>query len=307
MAWRWQVVHAGSMNAKTETAQAPAGARADRLSTEEIAAYHRDGFHVARGLFDADQVAATRAYFDQLAERGVPIEGHWRPDLESGDPLKRYPRIMHPHMFDEQSKDRLLDPRVHRVLRQLLDEDAVACQTMFYFKPPGGRGQAFHQDNYYLRVKPATCIAAWLAVDPSTPENGGLQVCPGTHTMDLVCPEPADNEMSFTNDYVPPPEATEPVKLELDPGDVLFFTGSVIHGSGPNRTKDTWRRSFISHYMPTSATHIGKWYIPVMFDFDGNPISREANDWGGPCGTEDGADERRTEDGRIQRVAETSR
>lgn len=272
-------------------ASAPAGPdrRASHrpLTKAELAAYHRDGYHVERGLFGADEVARCREYFDGLAAKGEPIEGHWRPVSAADDPLQRYPRVMHPHMFDPMSRDLLLDSRVRSVLRQLLDEDAVACQTMFYFKPPGSRGQAFHQDNFYLRVKPSTCIAAWLAVDPSTPENGGLRVCPGTHTMDVQCPEEADTSESFTIDYVPPPAATEPVDLRLAPGDVLFFTGSVIHGSGPNRTRDTWRRSFISHYIPASATHLGKWYIPMMFDFDGRPATREENDWGGPCGTED--------------------
>lgn len=255
------------------------------LTDDELAAYRRDGFHVARGLFGPDEVARCRERFDALARRGEPIPGHWAPN-PGGDPLARYPRVMHPHMFDTDSRSRLLDPRVHAMLRELLDDDALGCQTMYYFKPPGARGQAFHQDNFYLRVKPATCVAAWLAIDPSTPENGGLQLCPGTQTMEIVCPEQADTAQSFSNDYVAPPEGHEPVRLELDPGDVLFFAGSMVHGSQPNTTKRQWRRSFISHYMPATATHIGKSYLPYMFDFTGQPVARTANGWGGPCGNE---------------------
>lgn len=257
------------------------------LTSQELAAYHRDGFHVARAVFDPVEVTACRDYFEALARRAEPIEGHWAPRPGADDPLARYPRVMQPHMFDPQSRARLLDPRVHAILRQLLDDEVVACQTMYYFKPSGARGQAFHQDNYYLRVRPYSCIAAWLAIDPSTPENGGLQLCPGTHTMDVQCPEPADTDQSFTDDYVAPPPGHQPVSLELAPGDVLFFNGCVVHGSQPNRTTDRWRRSFISHYMPAAATHIGGWYTPYMFDFDGNPVSRDTNEWGGPCGTAD--------------------
>jgi hypothetical protein len=32
---------------------------------------------------------------------------------------------------------------------------------MIYFKAAGARGQALHQDQYYLRVNPGTCCAAW--------------------------------------------------------------------------------------------------------------------------------------------------
>lgn len=276
------------------------------LSADELSAWDRDGYHVQRGLFESDEVAAIRDRFDRIAERGEPIRGHWQPEVTGaapdgdgadgdgadgdgndrdgadGDILARYPRVMHPHDFDPESKAVLLDPRVHRILVQLMADEVLACQTMFYFKPPGARGQAFHQDNYYLLVQPYTCIAAWLAVDRSWPQNGGLMVTPGTHRAELECPEDADSTQSFTNDYVAPP--TSPVGLDLAPGDVLFFTGSVIHGSGPNRTVDSWRRSFISHYLPAKATHIGGWYLPHMYDFDGNPVTRETTAWGGPCG-----------------------
>ena len=257
------------------------------LSAEELSAWDANGFHVARGLFGSDEVRPVADRFDALARRGQPIQDHWEPSLDSPDILGRYPRVMQPHEFDPDSMALFLDPRVRRVLQQLLGEDVVGCQTMFYFKPPGARGQAFHQDNYYLLVQPATCVAGWLAVDRSHPGNGGLQVCPGTHRMDLECPEHADLDTSFVDDFVAPPPGHEPVGLELDPGDMLFFTGSVVHGSEPNRTAQEWRRSFISHYMPVSATHIGRWYLPHLYDFDGRHVSRSSTVWGGPCGEEE--------------------
>jgi phytanoyl-CoA hydroxylase len=257
------------------------------LDQTEFEGWQRDGYHVARGLFSADEVAKIRGRFDVLGDNGEPIASHWEPDPDATDILGRYPRVMQPHEIDSANMDVFLDRRVQVVLRQLMGEDILGCQTMFYFKPPGARGQAFHQDNYYLLVQPYTCIAAWLAVDRSYPENGGLQVCPGTHTADLECPDHADLSESFTDDYVAPPVGHDPIGLDLQPGDMLFFTGSVIHGSGPNATSDQWRRSFISHYMPVSATHIGGWYLPHMYDFDGRPVTRDSTTWGGPCGEDD--------------------
>jgi phytanoyl-CoA hydroxylase len=269
------------------TSTLPHDTAARTLSTTDLAGWNDDGYHVARGLFSRAEVEPIAERFNAIAERGTPIEGHWEPNPDTSDILGRYPRVMQPHDFDPASFELFLDPRVRAVLQQLLGEDVVGCQTMFYFKPPGARGQAFHQDNYYLLVQPATCVAAWLAVDRSHPGNGGLKVCPGTHTMDLACPEHADLDASFVDDYVAPPVGHEPVGLELDPGDVLFFTGSVVHGSDPNSTADEWRRSFISHYMPVSATHIGRWYLPHLYDFDGQRIARDSTAWGGPCGEEE--------------------
>ena len=257
------------------------------VAAPDLTAWQRDGYHVARALFSAGEVADIRRRFDDIAAAGVAIPGHWEPEPDASDVLGRYPRVMHPHEFDPGSLDLLLDPRVHAILRLLMGEDVLAVQTMYYFKPPGARGQAFHQDNYYLLVQPYTCVAAWLAVDRSWPGNGGLQVCPGTHTMDLACPGHADLSESFVDDFVAPPAGHEPVGLDLAPGDMLFFTGSVIHGSGPNATEGQWRRSFISHYMPVSATHIGGWYLPHMYDFTRRRVTRESTAWGGPCGVED--------------------
>jgi len=263
-----------------DTATAPSN-----LSREQFRAYDRDGYHIARGMFDPGEIAALRRTFDSIAEAGKPIAGHWEPvpAAQSSDPLKRYPRVMHPHRFDDLSMRILLDRRIYRVLRDLLDEEPIATQTMFYFKPPGARGQAFHQDNFYLQVKPGTCIAAWIAVDPAIRENGGLLVAPGTHRMNVQCPEPAEESQSFVNHLVPPPPGITPVPAELQPGDVLFFNGSLIHGSQPNTHATLWRRSFICHYMPKSSKQIAEWYFP-LHDFHGNVVEYPKAEGGGPCG-----------------------
>ena len=49
---------------------------------------------------------------------------------------------------------------------------------MLYFKPPGARGQAFHQDNQYIRKYPV--IAAWAALDDCDEANGQMVVIPGS-------------------------------------------------------------------------------------------------------------------------------
>jgi phytanoyl-CoA hydroxylase len=260
----------------------------ERLSSHQLAGWHEDGFLIVRGLFDADAVAGIRAHFDAIAQKAEPIPGHWEPDparVATGDPLARYPRVMHPHRFDRLSMHTMLDPRVRNVLEVIFGEEPVACQSMFYFKPPGSRGQALHQDNFYLEVQPGTCVAAWTAIDRSYPGNGGLYVVPKTHAMEVICPDEADLSDSFTTHLVNPPKGMKAVPTELEPGDVLFFNGSLIHGSGPNRSRADWRRSFICHYMPRSSRSIARHYFPILA-FDGSEIPYEASTGGGPCGYE---------------------
>jgi len=170
------------------------------------------------------------------------------------------------------------------VLAALLGEPAVAAQSMFYFKPPGARGQDFHQDNFYLRVHPGTCIAAWTAVDDSDQDNGGLLVVPGSHTFGIICPETADPSVSFTTEHLDIPAGYQAVPVDMKAGDVLFFSGSVIHGSYPNRSADRFRRSFICHYAPRSSREIAKFYKP-LYTFDGGTHAKTWVSAGGPCGS----------------------
>ncbi len=260
-------------------------ANTDRLLTPgEVARWHSEGYVICRKLWNEEEVAACRHFFDKLAESGAPVGMNFQPNTESKTPLKRYPRVMQPHEFHELSMRMMLDKRIESVLTALMDEQPVAAQSMFYYKPPGGKGQALHQDNYYLRVRPKTCVAAWTAIDRSHPENGGLYICPGTQDMEIACPELANPDESFTTHFVRPPDGITPVPVVLDPGDVLFFNGSIVHGSKPNGTATEWRRSFICHYVPLSAEEIAGSY--ECYHFDGTRRELANARGGGPCGTE---------------------
>jgi ectoine hydroxylase-related dioxygenase (phytanoyl-CoA dioxygenase family) len=247
--------------------------------------FEEDGFTVVRGLFGADETERLCDEFSALRTAG-PVPGHFEPRASGpgADPLHFWPRVMHPHEINDLARDVLLDARLRTVLEELLGEEVLAAQSMFYFKPPGARGQALHQDNFYLRVEPGTCVAAWLACDVIDRENGGLEVVPGTHRMDLFCPESADAEVSFAREYVPPPPGLAAVPVDMEPGDVLFFNGSLVHGSQPNRAADRFRRSFIGHYVGRSAERIGSFYRTMTMN--GARVELPESEGAGPCGTE---------------------
>jgi ectoine hydroxylase-related dioxygenase (phytanoyl-CoA dioxygenase family) len=211
-------------------------------------------------------------------------------DVTSNDPLKRYPRMIHMHRWDDLSLRWMLEPRIDRWLTALAGISPYAVQTMLYFKPAGARGQALHQDQYYLRVQPGTCLAAWLALDDCDEENGCLQVVPGTHDLPLLCTVKADTTQSFTDVTVPLAEGYTPVPVVMQAGDVLFFNGQLIHGSFPNTSRDRFRRSLIGHYIVGDAEKVAKFYHPVL-RMDGTVVELGVSERGGPCGiwvTEDG-------------------
>lgn len=275
------------------TSEREQGLRA--LTREQLASYEANGYLVAPGVFGPEEVAQIRETFmAQNANGPVPgLSEMRRSGAEAGydrsDPLAFYPRMMHPHRHGDKAVGPLslrymLDARLRGMLADLFGDEPIAAQSMFYFKPPGARGQDFHQDNFYLRVKPGSCMAAWVAIDDADAENGGMMVVPGSHRMELVCPERSDSALFFTTEHVAVPEGMRKEQTVLKAGDVLFFNGSLIHGSYPNTSRERFRRSFICHYVPRGCVEVAHWYRPLL-DFDGNEVLRSEATGGGPCGT----------------------
>ncbi len=245
--------------------------------------FAQEGYAVAPGLFSQEEVAFYRQHFMAMREAGAHPGDAPEPDPTSDDPLKRYPRMIHMHRWDVTSLAWLTDDRLRACLAACLGEEPFAVQTMLYFKPPGGRGQALHQDQHFLRVEPGTCIAAWCALDACDEANGCLQVVPGSHRLPLLCTQQADASQSFTDVEVQLPEGLTPTPVPLAPGDVLFFHGQLIHGSFSNTSSDRFRRALIGHYIMARAEKIEPYYHPVL-RMDSTEVPLGSNSKGGPCG-----------------------
>ncbi len=246
--------------------------------------YRANGYLLVRGLFTPDECDFWATYFTDMVERGGDGWAEGGVDPNHTDPLKRYPRLLQPHRGDEVAFKFMIDQRIREYLTSFYDREPLAVQTMVYFKPPGARGQALHQDNRYLKAEPGTCMAAWLALEDIDEENGCLEVLPGTQDMPMICPSVSDTSQSFTTDMIKLP-TIEPLKLIMNKGDMLFFNGSLVHGSGPNNSRDRFRRIMVGHYIEGRAEEVAHYYEPV-FRMDGTLVEgfTFTDNGGGPCG-----------------------
>ncbi|MER3496120.1 MAG: phytanoyl-CoA dioxygenase [Armatimonadota bacterium] len=246
------------------------------------ATFSSDGYEIDEQLFSPEEVADLRDHY--MAMR---LAGTYPGDDDAGrtatDPLKKFPRLIQMHHHDDRSMAWLLDPRLTGRIQALTGTEPLAVQTMLYFKPAGARGQALHQDNFYLKVKDSTCIAAWLALDDCDEENGCMRVVPGSADLPILCITAADTATSFTDITVPIPEGMEVRPVLMRAGDVLFFNGSLIHGSYPNESRGRFRRALIGHYMLGDGQAIGEWYRP-LYDIHGNEVEVAVNPGGSKCG-----------------------
>lgn len=207
-------------------------------SSELQAFYRRHGYYVLRGLLGRDEC-------EVLKTKGLAL-------LDAGPTPNR---IMQPHQVDATFMQILRDSRLVAPLAALAGEGLTGVQTMFYIKPPGSTGHGWHQDNFYITGEPKPVMAAWCALEQITDENGGLTVYPGSHRLGRCLEMLPHTDPNFQNHarIVEPPGDIEPLLVEMQAGDVLFFDGYLIHGSYPNRSVGDSRTAFIAHYVPTGS------------------------------------------------------
>ena len=239
-----------------------------QVRVEDYKAFRRAGFLHVRNLVAADEVAELARFTEDMMTGKTSIPGIPAPPANLTDAERRayYERIHMPHRSLALAERFLLHPRIIDVLEALIGPDILALQTMLFFKQPGQAGQGFHQDSYYIPTQPDTLIGAWLAIDPADEENGCLWMTPGSQHEPIYpdCDGVTQQGDTILSDIDPIKAASHPdvavntlarialeygneVKVEAEPGDVIFFGGHVFHRSHQNNAGRS-RRAFVSHY-----------------------------------------------------------
>lgn len=232
------------------------------LTPEQIAHYNDQGYLIIPKVFDPKIVTTMRNHYMALREEGEKPGDYGGTKDQPNDANHHYPRMIQMHKWDKPSETWSSHPQILKAVEALIQDEPVLNQTMFYFKPPQSRGQGLHQDEQYITIDPL--IGVWIPVDTSDHDVGQMVVVPGSHTQGLFRVEKADTDVSFTEAQTVLPPNANIVGLDMNPGDVLFFHGRIIHGSYANTTTDRWRRTFICHYVgkhaqkfePQEGTHV---------------------------------------------------
>jgi ectoine hydroxylase-related dioxygenase (phytanoyl-CoA dioxygenase family) len=223
------------------------------VTVEQYVRFRAEGYLVFRGLVAGDEVGELLDRVDDLA----------------AGPLEHLQRIHMLHRRLELHERYLLHPRILDVVAALIGPDVLALQTMLFLKRPGAAGQGYHQDSFHIITEPDTLIGAWVALDRADTENGCLWITAGSqhepvypdadpaagHGGDLLLadiepvsgadePDEARNELA----HVAAKYTGRERPAVLDPGDVVFFGGHVLHRSHANRSATRWRRAFVAHY-----------------------------------------------------------
>ncbi len=219
------------------------------LSELQIEQFHQDGYLIFRQRVPAaacdEMLEMTQAqlrqaippveYEAELGYAGAPAS----LDAPGGRTVRRLRGAHARHVCFRQWAE---DATVVAQLEQLFGEPV--CLTLAHHNcvmtkhPNFGTATGWHRDIRYWSFAKPELISVWLALGPEHEANGGLQVIPASHRMQI--PRERLDGLEFLRPDVEENQAlfAQGRALELQKGDVLFFHSLLFHAAGRNNSAE---------------------------------------------------------------------
>lgn len=221
------------------------------LTMEERQSYETNGFLLKKGLVSLALVAQIRAELTDIHQRMVtnlPLDvGVSWEDPEAADDDKLIRQLMHSERISPTLNHILRSDTMLDVVSELMHPHVALYHCKLLPKEARvGAATPWHQDYAYWQTEEnrPLMINCQIAIDPMTLENGCLEFIPGSHRWGLQDHERHQETfgMFLPGRYY---KRDEGITVPMEPGDGIFFTSLVIHGSAPNTSdKPRWANTF---------------------------------------------------------------
>ena len=229
------------------------------LHPDEVDHYQREGWVIPRWQLPAHQVASMVDALEQLLRDnpGVRpeklVSAHVEGDNGEG--------VRGSRAFLDLARDREIVDLVSGVV----GDDVILWGCHVFCKPAGiGYETPWHQDGHYWPIRPLATCTAWVALEPSTEENGCLRVIPGSHRDHQLHEHLHEDRQDLTLQQrlaAGSFDEGSAVSLQLQPGQMSLHDVYMIHGAAANTS--TQRRTGVAlRYMPATS-HFDRSLRPV--------------------------------------------
>ncbi|MCZ6676022.1 MAG: phytanoyl-CoA dioxygenase family protein [Candidatus Poribacteria bacterium] len=248
------------------------------VTDEHVQRFHEQGYLVVHDAFSPDEVQETSEGLLYLMDgehpdfRGVQFEPKVVKHKSAFSAEERRDAIRKIFRFVEY-EPRLKAMSEHAgllaVAQRLIGEKPTLFQDMALIKPPMiGSEKPWHQDCAYFNLPlETTVVAAWIALDEATPDNGCMHIIPGSHREGpMVHFKRRDWQICDT--HVP---VHRDVMVPLKPGGCLFWHGLLYHGTPANRS-NLRRRALQFHYSPESSESLTTGERMEIFGSEGKDV-----------------------------------
>ncbi len=215
------------------------------LDDATIARYRRDGYAAPIRAVSNEDARTLRRKLEAFEQaQGGPLAGDQRHKTHLLftwlDALVRHPAILD-------------------AVESVIGPDILVWNSNFFVKEADDPAfVSFHQDSTYWGLSAPDVVTAWVAFSPSNRLSGCMQVLPGSHTRDQLAhvdnPR-AHNLLTRGQEVAVAVDPARTVALELAPGEMSLHHVRLVHGSGPNRSRDR-RIGFAIRYIPTHVRQL---------------------------------------------------
>jgi ectoine hydroxylase-related dioxygenase (phytanoyl-CoA dioxygenase family) len=224
-----------------------------RLSDDQVAFYHQNGYLAGVRILDDDQVEALRAELAEWFQPDHPGHELWYEyhTNESTDPNTVLFHALGAWRIKPGFHDLLWNPAFTVPASQLLGGAVRFWHDQLFCKPARHGGVvAWHQDySYWTRTQPMNHLTCWIGLDDSTRDNGCLQYIPGSHKWDLLPITGLAGDMHAIRQVLNDEQwerFQHPVAIELRNGHCSFHHPLMVHGSYANVTDRPRRAAVIN-------------------------------------------------------------
>ena len=227
---------------------------ADRGPTlGEHAQMARDGYLVVRDFFRASQTRDLLHWTEELETATEEPGRHWvyREDSLTEPGRRVIQRIENFCPFHVEFDALIRNGAIIHWTSALMGGPVTLFKDKINFKMPGGPGFTAHQDQQagWSRYAPIF-VTAMVTLDPTTLENGCLEIVPGRHREGLLGEEWKPlSETGLALQAVP-----------TDPGDVIFFDSFAPHASKPNFTDRPRRVLYLTFNLASGGDQRDRYY-----------------------------------------------
>jgi ectoine hydroxylase-related dioxygenase (phytanoyl-CoA dioxygenase family) len=221
-----------------------------RLTEEQVAFFHENGYLAGVRVLDDRQVDALLADLESLMDPASPghelfYEFH---SNESPDPSRVLFHALGAWRISVPFHDLLWNPAFLVPASQLLGAPVRFWHDQLFCKPANHGGVvAWHQDySYWTRTQPMAHLTCWIGLDDARRDNGCLQYIPGSHRWELLPITGLAGDMNAIQTVLSEEQRKQfkPVAVELPRGYCAFHHPLMVHGSYENRT-DRRRRATV--------------------------------------------------------------
>ena len=213
---------------------------------QQLLSWSDNGYIILKNFFDGSVVGSINFEIEKLIQTKKLHPTH--------DNKLKFANKISPIIRNITLEKRLTD-----ILSFILDSEVIPFQTLNFIY---GSGQRAHSDSIHMTTYPlGFLIAAWIALEDTTMDNGPLFYYPGSHHLPyLLNSDFNEGETAFIlgkKDYVDYEDRLEKLIMEKQferkiflarKGDVLIWHANLVHGGLPVPDHRLTRKSMVIHY-----------------------------------------------------------